>query len=304
MFKSSSASVINGRELKYWRSDAIARAQLLGIEVGEVDWLIQRVTNLTKLDLRLETYQSCLEIPSQKSLTELTQLWEQRLTARLPLQYLLGTTHWRYFDLKVTPDVLIPRPETEAIIDLALEALASSPAPDLDRGIWVDLGTGSGAIALGLAQVLNQAQIYAIDLQETSLAIATENAKTLGLDTRIIFKQGSWWSPLEHLQGQVSGMVANPPYIPTPMLPQLQAEVRLHEPSIALDGGEDGLTCLQHLVETGPIYLRSGGVWLSEIMAGQSSNVVAMLTKQECYEQIQVFNDLAGCDRFVLAYRK
>ncbi|ELR99496.1 peptide chain release factor N(5)-glutamine methyltransferase [Gloeocapsa sp. PCC 73106] len=298
----SSASSITGLELKYWRISAIAKAKLLGIEAGEVDWLLQRVTTLTKLDLRLESYQHRQDILSRKSLRELTQLWQQRLTARVPLQYLAGYTHWRDFDLKVSPDVLIPRPETEAIVDLALEAIASSP--ELATGTWVDLGTGSGAIALALAQVLPKSTIYATDVSHTALNIAKENAKMLDLEARIIFKQGSWWSPLEHLQGQVSGMVANPPYIPTYMIPQLQSEVSLHEPHLALDGGDDGLMCLKHLLETAPLYLRSGGIWLSEIMMGQSPRLVEMLANQGSYHQIQAFTDLAGSDRFVLGYRK
>jgi release factor glutamine methyltransferase len=119
----------------------------------------------------------------------------------------------------------------------------------------------------------------------------------------IQFYEGSWLQPLAHLKGQLSGMVANPPYIPSAMVPALQPEVARHEPHLALDGGIDGLDCLRHLVTTAPDYLQSGGIWLVETMAGQANTVVALLEQQGSYHQMQIHSDLAGIDRFVLAYR-
>ncbi len=295
--------MVSGLELWQWRLTARNRAVQVGISVEEVDWLLQEVAGLEPLALRLESFKKRSQIPLQLSLKELSQLWERRLQERLPVQYLAGITHWRHFSLTVAPAVLIPRPETECLIDLAVEAVNNSPNPQLDSGHWVDLGTGSGAIALGLAEVLTNASIYAIDCSPLALAIAQQNAQQLGYSQRIQFYQGSWWEPLKAFKGLFSGMVANPPYIPSNLLQQLQPEVVNHEPHLALDGGNDGLDCIRQLIATSADYLQPGGIWLIEMMAGQAPAVVELLYQQGSYSQIQIFADLAGIDRFALAYR-
>jgi len=166
------------------------------------------------------------------------------------------------------------------------------------------LGTGSGAIAIGLASVFPSAKIHAVDRSASALAIAQSNAQNLGYGDRIQFYLGDWWEPLASLEGQVSGMVSNPPYIPSSLIPQLQPEVANHEPHSALDGGDDGLDCICHLVATAPNYLRSGGVWLIELMAGQAEAVCELLWQQGNYIDVRVYADLAGIERFALAYRQ
>ena len=288
---------ISGKDLSRWYRQAKQAAIANDIPLDEVDWLLQTITNLDNLSLRLGTFQH-RAIASQKSLPELEKLWQKRLQERLPVQYLVETVFWRRFQLKVTPAVLIPRPETELIIDLAL---AHNRIFDSDRH-WVDLGTGSGAIALGLADVFPQAVIHAVDISNEALEIARENASSLSLNN-ICFYRGSWWSPLDFLRGKVTGMVSNPPYIPAAEIPQLQPEVALHEPRLALDGGHDGLDDIRFLVETAPEYLASGGMWLIELMNGQADTVAQLLKRQGQYKEIKIFADLAGVDRFVLAYR-
>jgi len=298
------------------------------------------------------------------------------LQERVPVQYLTGVAHWRHFSLKVTPAVLIPRPETELLVDLAVGAVkerssaatanpkSTPPNPPLPRGgedlnpsklrggedlnpselwrgedlnpselrrgedlnpsefwrgedlnpsklrrgevarsNWVDLGTGSGAIAIGLAEALTNAVIYAVDCSSEALAVARQNAENLGFANRVNFYQGSWWEPLRFLKGRVSGMVSNPPYIPSSTVLTLEPEVFKHEPHLALDGGLDGLECIRHLANTAPDYLESGGVWLVEMMAGQAEAVADMLESHGSYCKVQIFPDLAGVDRFALAYR-
>lgn len=173
----------------------------------------------------------------------------------------------------------------------------------MKEGDWADLGTGSGAIAIGLATAFPAARIHAVDYSAAALTIAQSNAQQLDLTDRIQFYEGSWLQPLEHLKGRLSGIVANPPYIPSGMVPALQPEVARHEPHLALDGGADGLNCLRHLVATAPDYLQTGGIWLVEMMAGQAIAVADLLHQQGSYCQIQIHPDLAGIDRFALAYR-
>ena len=263
----------------------------------EVDWLLKSVASLDSLTLRLESIADGQSIEISLSLNRLSQLWIDRVEQRKPVQYLVGTTWWRDFELIVSPAVLIPRPETESMIDIAL---AASNEPQR-QGIWVDLGTGSGAIAIGLAKVLPLAQIYAVDTSHEALDVAKANATRLNVLNQINFSHSSWWSSLQHLKGQVAGMISNPPYIPAAAVLQLQPEVVNHEPHLALDGGLDGLEAIRILVDTAPEYLQPGGLWLIEMMAGQGRAVVELLVQQGDYTDIQTIDDLAGFDRFVLA---
>jgi release factor glutamine methyltransferase len=322
---------VSGLELWQWVNQAKAEASSSDIPLAEIDWLLQELAGLDRLALRLESFKDLQKIALKLSLSELSELWRSRLQERVPVQYLTGNVYWRQFSLKVTPAVLIPRPETELLIDLAVEAVKSRleaeninqkstlPNPlvrggeDLNfselrggefaKSHWVDLGTGSGAIAIGLACALTNARVYAVDCSSEALAVARLNAENLGFESRINFYQGSWWQPLEFLKGQVSGMVSNPPYIPSSTVLTLEPEVLKHEPHLALDGGFDGLECIRHLVETAPDYLESGGVWLVEMMAGQAEAVADMLESHGSYGKVQILSDLAGIDRFALAYR-
>lgn len=291
----------SGQTLWQWRTTARQQAIAAEIAVEEVDWLLQDLAGLDRLSLRLETFRDRVEIPLRLPLSELTTLWEQRIHNRVPIQYLTGIAPWRQFLLNVSPAVLIPRPETEYLIDLAIAT--DHLTPQLNHGHWADLGTGSGAIAIGLATAFSDATVHAVDCSAAALVIAQSNAQMLHLADRIQFYEGSWLQPLAHLKGRLRGIVANPPYIPSAMVPALQPEVARHEPHLALDGGADGLDCLRHLVTVAPDYLQSGGVWLVETMAGQASAVAALLQQQGSYEQIQIYHDLAGIARFVLAYR-
>ncbi|MBD3563048.1 peptide chain release factor N(5)-glutamine methyltransferase [Planktothrix sp. FACHB-1355] len=306
---------VSGLELWRWRQNALAAAKAADVPLTEVDWMLQEVAGLDRLTLRLESYKDWPKIKLKLPLPELNQLWQRRLQERLPVQYVTGIAPWRHFKLKVSPAVLIPRPETECLIDLAIAsvkrpdyssnsyypALPLSRSPALPH--WADLGTGSGAIAIGLADAFPDATIHAVDKSAAALDIARENAQTLGFANRINFYRGSWFEPLEHLKGKLSGMISNPPYIPREMLPSLQAEVTKHEPHLALDGGIDGLDCIRHLVEKAPEYLRPGGLWLIEMMAGQADAVAELLERQGSYCEIQIFSDLEGVNRFALAYR-
>jgi release factor glutamine methyltransferase len=292
--------VVAGLELWEWRKSAQAAAIAAAIPPIEVDWLLQEFAGLDRLALRLESFKERAEVSLKLPFSDLKNRWQQRLQERIPLQYLIGTAPWRQFCLKVAPGVLIPRPETECLIDLAIAAVEPAEV----KGHWVDLGTGSGAIAIGLATAFPQATIQAVDWSSEALTIAQANAETYHLTDRIQFNQGFWLQPLEHLKRRISGIVSNPPYIPTQMLSDLQPEVARHEPHLALDGGPDGLDSIRHLVTTAPDYLHPGGILLFEMMAGQAIAVTQLLQTEDSYRQIQIFPDLAGIDRFALAYRK
>ncbi|MEA5419566.1 peptide chain release factor N(5)-glutamine methyltransferase [Spirulina sp. CCNP1310] len=292
--------MISGEDLWRWQEQAKQAAIAKAIPPMEVDWLLQEKLGLDRLSLRLGTYRG--EIYPQWDWLTLQQLWQRRLQERVPVQYLAEQTPWRHLRLRVGPGVLIPRPETEQIIDIALAQVAVDPT--LGQGRWVDLGTGSGAIALGLAQALPHGRIEAVDCSAIALEIARHNATLNHCAQRVTFHQGQWWEPFAGQSEKFAAMVSNPPYIPSSMVDHLEPEVRDHEPRLALDGGEDGLAALRQLVTTAPDYLQPGGLWLVELMAGQAPTVAAMLAAEGNYTRIAIYPDLAGIERFVLAYTK
>lgn len=294
-----------GQDLWHWRSQALNQAQTHDIDAAEVDWLLRGLCQIDGLALRLGTLAQIPTVPSRIPLAELEHLWQQRVGDRVPIQHLVGQTPWRHLTLRVSPAVLIPRPETELLIDIVISQVAQSPqAEQLQRGTWVDLGTGSGAIALGLAQALPQANVLAVDVSPAALTIAQQNAAENGLSDRVQFLQGSWFEPLAPWRGQITGMVANPPYIPTAIVPTLEPEVARHEPLLALAGGTDGLDAMRPLARSAPDYLQPGGFWLVEHMQGQATAVMALLADTQAFRQIQSMPDLAGSDRFVFAIKQ
>lgn len=291
--------MVSGLELAAWRKQAQEAAIAANIPPSEVDGLLRSLSSLDTLSLRLESFKSHADIPFSRPWLDIQQLWKERIETRVPLQYLIGELTWRDLELHVAPGVLIPRPETELFIDLVL----ASHVGQMD-GDWADLGTGSGAIAIGLAQALPQITVHAVDRSPEALAIARANAAQYPFSAQIQFYQGCWFTPLHPLKGQLVGMVSNPPYIPTGLINQLQPEVADHEPHLALDGGSDGLDCIRTLISAAPDYLRSGGLWIVEMMAGQAKPVEQLLVENGNYRQIEIHKDLAGIERFALASRR
>ena len=282
-----------------WYDRQIVEANQNDVSVFELDWLILRIVNLDKLDLRLRS-PNILQKITDEILTNLDQLWQKRISDRIPVQYLTGSVTWRDLELQVTPAVLIPRPETELIIDIIAE---NCQYPIYQQGIWVDLGTGSGAIAIALAQhfAATTAKILAIDCSLTALEIAKLNSINNG--QKINFYQGNWFEPLAKLklENNLTGLVSNPPYIPSIEVLNLQPEVTNHEPHLALDGGDDGLNAIHELVNTAPTYLISGGFWIIEMMAGQAEIVRSLLIANGNYTNIKIHQDYARIERFISA---
>lgn len=298
---------VTAQQLRDWREASLALAPELAMEL---DWLLREAAGVEVRALSYAAPEQLWTLPL--ALEELTELWRRHLQTHEPLQYLVGRSPWRRFELKVAPGVLVPRPETELIVEIASQRVAEVAQDlsiDLSQGIWVDLGTGSGAIALGLAELLPNIAIHGVDCSDVALGIAAENVAFVQegrWQSRIQLHQGRWFEPLQPLLEEglrLAGMVSNPPYIPSGMLVELQAEVRLHEPSLALDGGEDGLDCLRHLVTAGGQYLQPGGLWLVELMAGQAPAVKALLETDGGYQSIAGHFDLCGVERFVSALR-
>jgi release factor glutamine methyltransferase len=235
---------------------------------------------------------------SSEGLTRFGDLIARR-AAREPLAYILGRKEFFSLEFEVTPAVLIPRPETEMLVGAALEAATRKP----DCAV-LDLGTGSGAIALALAANAPRMRIVATDVFQSALEIARRNAVRLGLGDRIEFRLGDCWTALGALDGFAADrfdlVVSNPPYIEDRELERLEPEVARFEPRMALAGGIDGLDFYRRICARIGEYLKPGGELMVEVGAGQAERVAALCRSVGCAETILI-KDLAGWPRVVCA---
>jgi release factor glutamine methyltransferase len=191
----------------------------------------------------------------------------ERRAAGEPVQYLTGHQEFYGLDFKVTPDVLIPRPETEFLVEQVISLAQSNSQPHHASLTLVDAGTGSGCIAVTLAHHLKNAQVLATDISRAALAIAQENAARHKAESQIEFLEGDLFAPLagRGLENAIDFIVSNPPYIPFKDLPTLPREVRDFEPHAALFADENGLWFYKRLLDEGHVYLKSGGYLVCEI---------------------------------------
>lgn len=224
----------------------------------------------------------------------------RRRAKREPLQYITGTQEFWGLDFIVTPDVLIPRPESEVVVEAALKAAKGFKTP-----VIVDLCTGSGCIAVSLANELPGTRIFATDRSEKALAVARRNAQRHGVSERIRFLEGDLFGPLDELdiRGKVDVITANPPYIQSGDLPLLQPEVKDHEPEMALVAGPEGIEIAGRIIAAAPRYLGKNGFLIMEMGIGQAEAVIQMVKKTGAYAEPQLLRDLADIDR-VMVTRK
>lgn len=216
----------------------------------------------------------------------------RRRAAGAPVAYLTGTREFWSVPLAVTPDVLIPRPETELLVERVLAGRVDGEPRILD------LGTGSGALAIALARELPAARVVAVDVSPAAAAVATANAARAGVAERVTVVVGSWTAPLD-AAARFDVIVSNPPYVPTAALAGLAPEVQA-EPALALDGGEDGLAAYRALVPQAAARLAPGGRLLLEVGEGQAETVAAIAVAAGL-EGVAWHADLAGIARVVTA---
>jgi release factor glutamine methyltransferase len=226
-------------------------------------------------------------------------LYERSIGRRLrrePIQYITGQQEFYGLALHVTPAVLIPRPETEHLVESVLQLLPTNQPLKI-----ADIGTGSGAIAIALAVHLPQAQITALDISAQALAIATANAHTHHVARRIRFLESDLLSALDHEAASFDAIVSNPPYIPESDRSTLHAQVRDYEPATALYAGPAGLDIYRRLIPQASIALKPGGLLALEIGHGQQDAVASLLGG---WKDVRFVNDLQQIPRVALAQRR
>lgn len=217
----------------------------------------------------------------------------QRRAQREPIQYVVGHETFRGLELTVTPDVLIPRPETEGVVAAVLDAVVGR-----ERPVIADVGTGSGCIALALACARPDATVYAADRSARALAVARGNAERLRLSGRVRFLEGDWFAPLAAEGVRADAVVSNPPYVADGEYDRLQAEVRF-EPAEALRGGPDGLECYRRITAEARAVLAPGGRIVIELGFGQAE-AVGTLAEQSGFVVERVEQDCNGIARVMI----
>ena len=274
--------------------EAASRLAGAGIENAEQEarWLVQRASGLEGAELIVG-----LEEPaSLRNATFFYDMLERRLRGE-PLQYVLGRWGFRVLDLLIDGRVLIPRPETEALTQMALEECRR-----LDARLAVDLGTGSGAIALALAVEWTGIEVWATDVSPDALAVARANVAGIGrIGTAVRLAEGSWYEALPaELGGAVDVIVSNPPYVADFEVEDLPDEVRAWEPLEALVSGPTGLEAIERIVAEAPLWLAQPGSLLVEIAPHQAAEAQA-LARAAGFGSAAVWPDLTGRDRILLA---
>lgn len=287
------AGTVSASDLLRWRREQLQA----GGRASQLDWLLDLAGGVpwqTLQQLRLDPRRT---VALARPLAQLEELWQSHLNSNAPLQYLVGCCPWRDLNLEVGPGVLIPRQETELMVELA-QALLGAQAPRL----WADLGTGSGCLALAMARTWPASQGWAVDCSAEALALARRNRAAYGLEQQVELLEGSWWDPLKSCWGRLDLVLANPPYIPTAVWQNLEPGVRDHEPAVALQSGSDGLDALRAISAGACEALAPGGWLLLEHHHDQSAAVLRLLAGAGL-DNCQAHADLEGVKRFAAGRR-
>lgn len=263
--------------------------------------LLAHVLMIKRIDLYLRYDQPLC----QEELLRFKTLIKRRVK-REPLAYIVGKKEFWSMDFSVTTDVLIPRPETEFLVEAALKLLQkdSTTGRSPEKKRVLDLGTGCGAVILALASIGLDHHFFASERNIAAIEVARQNAADHGLDHRVHFFCADWLSAFGDGKSIFDVILSNPPYIPSRVIAELQPEIRLYEPISALDGGEDGLTCLKHLIHVAHLYLCGNGSLLLEIGHDQKEDVIRMINQCGSYEKIVITKDYSGYDRVVQVRKK
>ena len=282
---------ISVKEFLVWKKKQLSK----GGDQQSFALLLDCIGGVSNNDMSLLKLNSEGNLYLKKNLHYLGSIWEDHLLSSTPIQYLCGITFWRDLKLKVTNKVLIPRPETELIIDIVFKIFVERS----QKLFFAELGTGSGAISIALALAYPFSEGIATDIDQDALEIATKNFKDSSGQSNLRFYCGDWWNPFESLKGKLDLAISNPPYIPRDIYEKLPKEVRNFEPKIALIGGEDGLKHIKVIIQKAPFFLREKGWLILENHFDQGEEVRKLLMKNR-FTSVEIVKDLSGVGRFTV----
>ena len=267
----------------YFQRHALDRAR------SEAEILLAHSLGMRRIDLYLNH-----DKPLGKDELSRFKALIKRRVKREPLAYITGAREFWSLTLAVNPSVLIPRPETECLVEVVLPVLDNTGG---STKRVLDLGTGSGAVVIALAHERPEHRYVATDRSLAALQTARENACSHQVNHRIDWFCGCWEQALAPDRGIFDLIVSNPPYIRSHDLNNLQPEIRNHEPSMALDGDEDGLACLRRIIVTACRFLRIGGMLAIEMGCDQANDVLTIARQVGCYDTPRIYKDYSGHDR-------
>jgi len=270
---------------------ATTALEAAGLSSARVDaeWLLAGLLGVGRVAVRLDLAET---VPAP--IAERYAHAVSRRARREPLQRILGWEEFRGVRVRLTDAVLVPRPETETLVEWALALL---PPPGGRQLLAIDLGTGSGCIACALASERPDLDVIAVDVSPAAAAVARDNAQALGLAARVGVVAADLLDGVRDLGADL--IVSNPPYLPSALVPELAPEVRIHEPRLALDGGADGLTLIRRIATTARRYLRPSGALAIETAGGDQVEAAAALLRAAGWDRVTVRADFVGIERFV-----
>jgi release factor glutamine methyltransferase len=286
------------RRLLEWTSAFFSRKEVDSPRLA-TDLLLAHVLGVPRIKLYTD-YERPL---AEQELAQFRAL-VQRAGEHEPIAYLTGKAHFFNLEFEVTRDVLIPRPDTETLVENVLQLARNQPGFEAPRVL--DLCTGSGCIAAAIASRLKNAVVVATELSEKAAEVARKNLEKLGLDQRVTVAQGDLFEPLKTMVDvrPFDLIVANPPYIPSSAIERLDRNVRDYEPLSALDGGADGLAIHRRILHEAPERLMPEGRIFLEIQFDQASAAKSIAGERDGFEEIRVLKDHAGHDRVLTAKRR
>lgn len=253
--------------------------------------LLSHALGLRRIDLYLQ-----YDRPMNADELKVFKALIKRRRNREPVAYITGSKEFWSLDFHVSEDVLIPRPETECLVEASLAVMNELGGEKLLNVL--EMGTGSGAVSVALSSQQPGHRYFASDFSLKALEVARQNGQANGRED-ILFFAGDWLRPVKRAAAGFDLILSNPPYIPTAEIGRLQPEIHQYEPFKALDGEPDGLGCLRSIIETAPQYLRSQGFLLLEIGCGQKDAVAGIASGSGGYDQIDFLRDYSGIDRIV-----
>ena len=286
---------VSVEEFLFWKKKQLSK----GGDQQSFAVLLDCIGGLSTSDLNLVNIKSKGNIYLKKNLEFLESVWDDHLIRSCPIQYLCGKTFWRDLKLKVTNKVLIPRPETELIVDIVFNIFRNKS----EKLYFAELGTGSGAISIALALAYPLSEGVATDIDQDALEIATKNFINSSKQSNLKFCCGNWWSPLESFQGKLDLAISNPPYIPKDTYEKLPKEVKNFEPKVALLGGEDGLKHIREIIQKAPLFLKEKGWLILENHFDQGEKVKQLLIKNK-FTSIEIVKHLSGIGRVTIGRYK